>query len=145
PHLDERLCRLGRRQSGQPFAEDQGKGIFERSIGARLHLRVAAMRILVLDARGQVARHARHAVCAKRLDARTLGRLEHEACRSRARSQLVLKLYVLAARARGARLLCSFTSWQPAVSAKLSAQPRMTEISRGEGTREGSGSCTCLG
>ena len=44
----------------------------------------------------------------------------------------------------GASRLCSLTSWQAAVSARLSAQPRMTAISRCEGTREGSGSCTCL-
>jgi hypothetical protein len=46
--------------------------------------------------------------------------------------------------ALGASLLCSRTSWQPAVNAKLSAQPRMTAISLAVGTRDGSGSCTFL-
>ena len=46
--------------------------------------------------------------------------------------------------ALGASRACSLTSWQAAVSARLSAQPRMTATSRLEGTREGSGSCTSL-
>ena len=46
--------------------------------------------------------------------------------------------------ADGASLACTFASWQAAVSARLSAQPRITATSRADGTREGSGSCTSL-
>src|SRR5262245_18153206 len=44
----------------------------------------------------------------------------------------------------GARRACNFGSWHAAVNAKLSAQPRTTEISLHEGARDGSGSCTSL-
>src|SRR5689334_10286484 len=44
----------------------------------------------------------------------------------------------------GARRACSLGSWQAAVKARLSAQPRTTATSLAEGTRDGSGSCTSL-
>ena len=51
---------------------------------------------------------------------------------------------VLAGPDLGASLECSLASWQAAVRARLSAQPRMTAISLGDGRRDGSGSCTVL-
>ena len=123
------LARLGRRHAGQPLAHDQRERILERRIGALGDLGIAAVRVLVLDARREIGGHAGHAVGAERLDARPLDGLEHGARRA-------------GARAPAGCAAC--TSWQAAVSARLSAQPRMTAISRCEGTRDGSGSCTCL-
>ena len=83
PQVDHGLGRLGRRGARQPLAHDEGERILERRIGPLGDLGVAAVAVLVLDARGEVGGHAGHAIGAQRLDAGALDRLEHGLARDR--------------------------------------------------------------
>ena len=79
PQLDD-LARGRRRQfAGQPFADDHGKRVLDRRVGAVGDLIVLAAMEAVVEHRGEVLRDPAHAAGADRLDAGLLDRLEHRA------------------------------------------------------------------
>ena len=98
PQVHHGLGGLRRGGARQPLAHDESERILERRVGALGDLGVAAVPVLVLDARGEVGGHAGHAIGAQRLDARALHRLEHGLGGARPWGEAGVQLDVVAGR-----------------------------------------------
>ncbi len=92
------LAVSGRGGARQAFAHDESEGILERCVRPLGDLGVAPVSVLVLDARGEVGRHARHAIGAQGLDARALHRFEHGLGGARLGCEAGMQLDVVAGR-----------------------------------------------
>ena len=75
PEVDDLAGILRRLEAGQLLAHHERQSLFERRILARSHGRIVGTLVFVLEHRGDVVGHARHAVGADRFDTRLFDRV----------------------------------------------------------------------
>jgi len=142
PHLDDALCRGGRRRACQCFARQEAHRLGECRVVAVAHMLIALPAVALVKHCREIVGQARHAPCPQRLDPRLLHAFEDGSGCLSGREALCMKCGVVIAEfqrhgVRGAAHGCCFLRVQLAArerqaDARSGMRRRLSAIAHGD-------------